>query len=167
MTYVEIVVFLVAIERVIELIIASYNTRRLKAEGAIEVGKNHYFLFILLHTSWLGAIIYFASPYKIPNMSLLFIFILLQLGRIWIITTLGKYWTTRIITLPHKPLIKTGPYRFLKHPNYIIVCAEIALLPLIFGLWQVALVWSIANAALLVWRIYVENNALQSRRNIC
>ena len=88
---------------------------------------------------------------------------LVQPLRIWIIASLGPYWTTRIITVPGEPLVRRGPYRFFRHPNYIVVCAEIGVLPLAFGAVEIAIVFSILNAALLSWRIRVEERALQGR----
>jgi methyltransferase len=94
------------------------------------------------------------------------IFALLQPLRIWIIASLGPYWTTRVITIPQEPLLQRGPYRLLRHPNYIVVAAEIAVLPLVFGAWQIALVFSGLNAVLLAWRIRVEDQALPPRRRL-
>ena len=95
---------------------------------------------------------------------LLALFVLLQAGRLWVIASLGRFWTTRIITVPGAPLIRRGPYRWLKHPNYLVVAGEIAVLPLAFGLWQVAVVFSVLNALLLWHRIRWENRALAPRR---
>jgi len=87
---------------------------------------------------------------------------LLQVARIWVLTSLGPRWTTRIIVLPDAPLVKVGPYRFVSHPNYVVVVAEIATLPLIWGLWPVALIFSALNAAVLFIRIREENRALSA-----
>ena len=92
-------------------------------------------------------------------------FLALQAARVWVLATLGRYWTTRIITLPDAPLVRRGPYRFVRHPNYLIVAAEIAVLPLVFGAWQIALVFSILNLLLLSHRIRRENAALAGRRH--
>ena len=93
-------------------------------------------------------------------------FLVLQLGRLWVVASLGRFWTTRIISLPGAPLVRRGPYRFLRHPNYLIVELEIVTLPLAFGGWLVALVFGIANAALLAWRIRIEEASLLARRSI-
>ena len=90
------------------------------------------------------------------------LFALLQLGRIWVLATLGERWTTRIIVLPGAPLVARGPFRFVRHPNYLVVIGEIAVLPLAFGLWQVALLFSLLNAIMLVVRIRAEEKALAS-----
>src|SRR3546814_17533688 len=84
------------------------------------------------------------------------LFLLLQVGRFWVLRTLGTRWTTRVIVLPGEPLVTGGPFRFVRHPNYVIVAAEIAVLPLAFGLWKVALVFSLVNAAILTIRIRTE-----------
>jgi methyltransferase len=83
-----------------------------------------------------------------------------------VVASLGPYWTTRIITLPDAPLVRRGPYRFLRHPNYVVVAAEIAVLPLVFGAWPIALVFSLLNAVMLAWRIRIEEQALASRRGV-
>jgi methyltransferase len=157
---------LVALQRLGELAYAARNTRRLLAQGAVEIGRAHYPLFVLLHGGWLvamAALVPAAAPVSWP---LLALFVLLQLGRVWVVATLGPYWTTRIITLPKVPLVRRGPYRFVNHPNYLIVTGEIAVLPLAFGAWQIALVFSILNAALLYWRIRIENGTLTPRRTL-
>ena len=154
----------VVAQRLVELAWARRNTKRLKARGAVEVGARHYPLIVLLHVTWLSAIALFlprpAVIYAVP----LALFLLLQLVRIWILVTLGPYFTTRIITLPGAALVRTGPYRFVRHPNYVVVAGEILSLPLVFGEPLVAIVFTLLNAAMLYWRIRVEEAALASRR---
>lgn len=158
------IVALVALQRLGELVHARRNTRRLLAEGAVEVGADHYPLFILLHGAWLLALL-LAVPEDAPlHWPLIGLFAALLAARVWTIASLGKYWTTRIITLPGAPLIKRGPYRFLHHPNYLVVIAEIAILPLAFGAWEIALVFSLMNLLLLRHRVRVEEAALSGRR---
>jgi methyltransferase len=157
------VLLLVIAQRLAELFWAERNTKALKARGAREIDAAHYPLFILLHASWALAIA-LSSPWaRAPNWALIALFVLLQLARIWVIATLGPYWTTRIITLDEAPLVRRGPYRFVRHPNYWIVAGEIAVLPLAFGEWQVAVIWSVLNALLLHQRIGVEERALEAR----
>ncbi len=158
------VLILVAAQRLVELWLANRNTRRLLAEGAVEVGGGHYPLFVLLHATWLAAIAMATPAETIPNGWLLAAYAVLQLGRLWVIATLGRFWTTRIITLPSAPLVRRGPYRFVRHPNYWVASLEIAVLPLAFGQVWIALVWSLANALLVGWRIRVEDRALEGRR---
>ncbi len=164
MTALYAIVGCIAALRLAELMLAAYNTRRLKAEGGIEIGAAHYPLFIILHATWLLAIVIFTPSHASPDLGFLALVILMQLGRLWVIVSLGRFWTTRIITLPTAPLITNGPYRYLRHPNYLIVAIEIAALPLVFHEWVIALIWSAANALLLYWRIKVENTALRGRR---
>jgi methyltransferase len=153
----------VVIQRLAELAYANANTRRLLAEGGREYGAEHYPLFIVLHTGWLMAIALFGDPTERPDMLLLNIFVASQTFRFWTLASIGRWWTTRIISAPHFSRVKRGPYRFIKHPNYALVVIEIALLPLILGAPAMALTFSILNAALLWWRIRVENIVLAER----
>jgi len=154
---------LVALQRLLELVIAAHNTRRLMQRGAREIGRAHYPLFVVLHSSWLVAIAIFTPLGTRPLWPLIAVFVVLQLCRVWVIATLGPYWTTRVITLDGTPLVRSGPFRFVRHPNYWVVVGEIAVLPLAFGDWQIALVWSVINAVLLRYRIGVEMQALSGR----
>lgn len=158
------VVLLVAAQRLAELVLARRNTARLLAAGGYEAGAAHYPLFVLLHGAWLAAMLLFVPADAPVVWPLLGIFVLLQLGRIWVIVSLAGRWTTRIIICSDEPLCRRGPYRYVRHPNYIIVVGEIALLPLAFGAWQVALAFSALNLALLTWRIRVEDRALKPLR---
>ena len=155
---------LVVIQRLVELVVAHRNTTRLMARGAREVGAAHYPLFILLHASWLVAFALTTPLDRQPSWPLIGVFAVLQGLRIWVVTTLGPYWTTRVITLDAAPLISRGPFRFVRHPNYWVVCGEIAVLPLAFGNWPVALVWTLLNAMLLTHRVRVETQALSPRK---
>lgn len=154
----------VALLRIVELLYAARNTRRLLARGGVEIAREQYPWFIVLHASWLLAMFFFIPRETMPNLYLLAIFVLAQVARVWIIATLGPYWTTRVITLTGAPLVRRGPYAIVRHPNYAIVCIEIGVLPLAFGAWPIALVFTVANAALLAWRIRVEDTALDTRR---
>ena len=153
----------VTLQRLAELVLSQHNTRRLLANGAQEHGAAHYPLLVALHAAWLAALWWWA-PGRAVDLRLLALFALLQLGRIWVIATLGPRWTTRIIVKPGAPLVRAGPYRFVNHPNYWIVAAEIAVLPLIFGLIELAVVFSLLNVAILAIRIRAENAALRSLR---
>ena len=151
----------VTLQRLAELRLAERNSRRLLADGAVEHAAGHYPFLVALHMAWLAALWWWA-PGRPINLALLALFALLQLGRVWVIATLGKRWTTRIIVKPGAPLVRSGPYRFLDHPNYAIVTAEIAVLPLVFGLVGIAIVFSLLNAIILWVRIRAENQALES-----
>ncbi len=157
------IVLLVAAQRLAELVLAKRNTRALLAAGAVEWGAGHYPVLVALHVAWLAALLLATPAEAALQPWWLALFLLLQAGRLWVVATLGRFWTTRIIALPGAPLVARGPYRFCKHPNYVIVAAEIAVLPLAFGAWQIALVFTLLNAAILAWRIRVENAALAQR----
>ena len=150
---------LVTAQRLFELWLAGRNTRRLLADGAVEHGAGHYPLIVGLHIMWL-ATLWWLAPGRPVDPFWLALFVLLQLCRIWVIATLGPRWTTRIIVPADAPLVQAGPYRFVSHPNYWVVAGEIAALPLTFGLWAVAVVFSLLNAAVLAIRIRAEDRAL-------
>ena len=149
----------VTLQRLGELWLAQRNTRRLLAGGASEVGAAHYPLIVAVHSAWLAAL-WWLAPGQPIVWPLFAIFVLLQLARIWVIATLGRRWTTRIIVLHDAAPIRSGPYRYFSHPNYLVVALEIAVLPLTFGLVGVALLFSFLNAAMLTIRIRAENRAL-------
>lgn len=151
----------VSLERLAELFLARANTRRLLARGAREHGAGHYPLIVALHAAWLLTL-WATASWRAVDPFWLALFVLLLFARFWILATLGSRWTTRIIVLPGEPLVKSGPYRFLSHPNYWVVIGEIAVLPLVFGLPWVALIFTILNAVLLYVRIREENRALRS-----
>ena len=155
---------LVASQRLIELAHARRNTARLRRRGAVEADAVGYPLYVLLHASWLVSLALFVPAETPPNWLLIGLYALLQLGRIWVIVSLGGYWTTRIITLPDAPLVQTGPFRYLRHPNYLLVAAEIAVLPLAFGAVAVATAFSALNLMLIARRIRVEERVLAPRR---
>ena len=148
----------VTLQRLAELVVARRNTGALLARGAYEVAPGHYPLIVAVHAGWLAAL-WWLAPGKPIAWPLVAVFALLQAARLWVLATLGTRWTTRIIILPGAPLVTGGPFRFLSHPNYAVVVAEIAVLPLAFGLWQVALICSLLTAAILTIRIRAENRA--------
>jgi methyltransferase len=164
MTPLRWILAILALQRLAELFYAQRNTRRLLARGAIEIAPRQYRWFVLLHAAWLAAMLAFIPANAPPNWWIVAILVLLQAARIWTIATLGPYWTTRVITQPAAPLVRRGPYAFMRHPNYAIVCAEIALVPLAFSAWAIAVAFSAANATLIAFRIRAENAALEPRR---
>ncbi len=153
----------VTAQRLVELPIARANTQRLLAAGGYEVAPGHYPLIVLVHAAWLATLWWFA-PGRPIDFVLLALFVVVEFARVWVLQSLGPRWTTRIIVVPGEKLVARGPYRFVSHPNYVVVAAEIALLPLVFGLWQVALLFSALNATVLLIRIRAENRALESLR---
>ncbi|MGZ5928902.1 MAG: isoprenylcysteine carboxyl methyltransferase family protein [Rhizomicrobium sp.] len=160
------IIALVVLQRAGELVLANRNTQRLKAQGAVEIGAEHYRLIVLLHMAWLMAVLWLLPAPLVIYWGWIVVFVLLQAARVWVIASLGPYWTTRIISVPGVPLIKRGPYRFLRHPNYLVVAGEILVLPLAFGEIWVAILFSLANAAVLYWRIRQEETGLVARRNL-
>jgi methyltransferase len=154
-----IILALVTLQRIGELWLSNRNTRQLLAAGAHEVAPGHYPLIVAVHVMWLAAL-WWLAPLRPIHVLWLALFVIIELARIWVLTSLGRRWTTRIIVLPDAPLVRKGPYRWVDHPNYIVVVAEIAVLPLIFGLWKLALIFSLLNAAALAIRIREENRAL-------
>jgi methyltransferase len=158
-TFGIVILALVTLQRLLELWLSNRNTRRLLLEGGREHGAAHYPLIVAVHALWLASLWWLAPGRPIDGFWLA-IYILLQVARIWVLATLGRRWTTRIVVLPGAPLVGRGPYRFVNHPNYLVVVGEIAVLPLVFGLWQVALIFTLLNAAALAVRIRAENRAL-------
>ncbi len=159
MTFAVLILGFVTLQRLGELVLAQRNTSRLRARGAQEVGAAHYPLIVVLHAAWLAGL--WVLAWDLPvNLAWLGLFLLLQAARVWVIATLGERWTTRIIVLPGAPLIDHGPYRFLSHPNYCVVVAEILVLPLVFGLVWYGLVFSVLNGLILWLRIRMESRAL-------
>jgi methyltransferase len=158
-----IVLAAVTLQRLGELVLAERNTRRLMARGAYEAGARHYPIIVGLHAAWLIGLWWLGWD-RTVNLYWLAIFIVLQLLRAWVLATLGVRWTTRIIILPGAPPVRRGPYRFLNHPNYAVVVAEIAVLPLAFGLVAFAIAFSVLNAVVLWVRISAEGRALSGRQ---
>jgi methyltransferase len=154
---------LVSLERVAELALARRNTRWLQQRGAVEHASGHYPVIVLLHAAWLAGL-WLLGRNNPVNTVLLAAFLLLQALRVWVLATLGSRWTTRIIVQPGAPLVARGPYRWLAHPNYVVVVGEIAVLPLCLGLPGFALAFSAANAAVLAIRIRAEDAALHGSR---
>ena len=150
----------VTLQRLAELVHARRNTLALFARGAKEVAPEHYPYMVAMHALWLIGLWFIAVDRPI-NLFWFAIFMVLQGLRVWVLATLADRWTTRILVLPGAPLVDTGPYRYLSHPNYAVVIGEIAALPLAFGLPIYAIVFSLANAAILTVRIRAENAALK------
>ena len=151
---------LVTLQRLGELWLSNRNTTRLLAKGAREHSPGHYPLIVAVHALWLAALWWLAPSQPIDRFWLAML-VPIEVARIWVLASLGPRWTTRIIVLPDQPLVRRGPYRFVNHPNYVVVVAEIVVLPLVFGLWQVALAFTLLNAAVLTVRIRAENGAIR------
>ncbi|WDA11542.1 isoprenylcysteine carboxyl methyltransferase family protein [Paracoccus marcusii] len=149
------------LQRGAELLVARRNTRRLLAQGAVEHGASHYPLIVAMHAAWLAAICIWGWSNPV-HPGWLAAFVVLQGLRIWVLVSLGPRWTTRIIVLD-APLVARGPYRWMSHPNYAVVIAEIIVAPMALGLWGVAALFTILNACVLTIRIRAESRALAGR----
>jgi methyltransferase len=162
-TSAEFILAVVTLQRAGELVISSYNTRKLVARGAVEVAARHYPLIVAVHAAWLISLWTLGRDRPVTMIALLS-YLVLQGFRFWVMWTLGPRWTTRIIVVPGQPLVLAGPYRFLSHPNYAVVAGEIAVLPLVLGLPLLAAIFTILNAAVLAIRVAAENRALATTR---
>ncbi|ACE89809.1 isoprenylcysteine carboxyl methyltransferase protein [Rhizobium phaseoli] len=151
----------VTLQRLGELVLARRNTAALLTRGAREAAPEHYPAMVALHAGWLIGL-WLLAPGRPVDLFWLAVFMGLQALRLWVLATLKDRWTTRIIILPGAPLVTSGPYRFLRHPNYAIVVGEIAALPLAFGLPLYAIGFSLLNACMLSIRLKAENAALKS-----
>ena len=160
-----IILALLIVERIFELDLARRNARRAFGRGAIEVGQAHYRVMVAFHTLFIVSCATEAIflPHSIPNVVAwiaLFAEITAQALRYWAVSTLGERWNTRIVVTPERAPVTTGPYRFMRHPNYLAVVIEIAAVPLIGGAIFTAIAFSIGNALILAVRIPTEERAM-------
>ncbi len=160
----QIIAILILAQRGLEELYSQANTKRLLAEGAREAGANYYPVVATAHLGWIAGLFLLISPNATINWPLLALFGLLQFVRYWIIGSLGRYWTHRIITLESEPVVRRGPYKYVRHPNYAITLIETMLLPLVFGAWGLALIMTAIWAAVLHYKILLEDAALAKRR---
>jgi len=163
LSFAELILALVTLQRAGELVISRNNTRQLLAQGAVEVASGHYPAVVAVHAAWLLSLWVYGHDQPVSPVALA-VYLVLQGFRIWVLRTLGPRWTTRIIILPQQPLVSGGPYRWLSHPNYAVVTGEIAVLPLVFDLPLLAALFTVLNAAVLTVRIRAENRALAASR---
>ena len=161
----QIAALLILLQRGIEELYSARNTTRLIAEGGREAGRDYYPVVAITHLAWIAAI-FLLIPASAPVvMPLLVLYLALQVVRYWVIGTLGRYWTHRIITLPHAPVVREGPYRYLRHPNYVVTIAETFLLPLVFAEASLAVIFGCVWTAVLYYKILLEDAALAKRRS--
>lgn len=153
------ILLFVLFQRLIELFLAQYNTKRLLLRGASEEGSSHYPLIVVFHGAWLLGLFSMCTQ-AVVNWWLIGLFSLLQSLRVWVLITLGPRWTTRILALPGETLVSNGPYRFLRHPNYLVVAAEIFVLPLAFGFYWYSIIGGLINLGILRLRIKIEERAI-------
>ncbi|MFZ0694198.1 MAG: isoprenylcysteine carboxylmethyltransferase family protein [Alphaproteobacteria bacterium] len=158
-----VVVGFFVLQRLAELVYSRRNLQRLVAQGAMVIDEPVYAWIIAVHAGWLAAMAFLIPAEAFIHFRFLFLYLALLAVRIWVMASLGRYWCTRIVTLPGAPLVKRGPYRFIRHPNYVVVVAEIAVAPLIMGAWKIAVVFSILNAVALWFRIRTEDKVLEAR----
>jgi methyltransferase len=160
----QIAALLILMQRGLEELYSQRNTSRLLAQGAKEAGRDYYPVVAAAHLGWIAALFFLIPPAAPIYWPLLALFLLLQVGRYWVIATLGRYWTHRIITLTGAPVVRKGPYRLIRHPNYAITIAESALLPAAFGGWALAIIMTAIWTAVLAYKIKLEDGALAERR---
>lgn len=154
-------VLVVGAQRLLELRISKRNERRLRNRGAVEYGRGHYPFMVALHSLWLVSILV-EGLLRGPEFDgfWLALFLMVQPLRYWAISSLGDRWNTKILVVAGERLVRRGPYKYLPHPNYVVVVVEVLTLPLAFGCWTTAFVFSALNAVLLYVRIHEENRAL-------
>ena len=164
-----IILSIVIVQRLLELVIAKRNEKNMRAKGAYEVGASHYPLMILLHVSFFISLLVEVTTFNLTPSPLFLVFLILFLCvqglRVWCLTSLGSFWNTKIIVLPGAHVVTKGPYKYLRHPNYLVVSMEIALLPLMFEAYFTAICFTILNAMMLSVRIPTEERALKEATN--
>jgi methyltransferase len=160
----QIAALLILLQRGLEELYSARNTARLIAEGGREAGRDYYPVVAITHLAWIAAIFLLIPSTAAVLWPLLALYLLLQVARYWIIGTLGRYWTHRIITLESAPVVRRGPYRYLRHPNYVVTIAETFLLPLVFADAAVAVIFGCVWSAVLYYKIILEDAALAERR---
>jgi methyltransferase len=161
MTFAYFISFVILL-RIGELYLSQKNEKWLLQNGAVEYGRKHYPVIVTLHILFFLSLLMEYSLQQAPysNYYLIGIYFLLITFKFRIILSLGKFWNTKIYHIPGAPLIKTGIYKYIKHPNYIVVIAEIAIIPAAFHLYYTAIIFTLLNLIVLRVRIKEENKAL-------
>jgi methyltransferase len=159
--YVFLILLLVTAQRLIELIYSHRNARMLLDRGGYEVGRVHYGLMLLLHVAWLATLWWYAWDRPV-EWSMVVVYLLLQVARAWMLMALGPRWTMRIIVTPDEPMEASLFTRFLRHPNYLVLALEVLVMPLAFGLWWHALLFTVANAVMIYWRLRIEDETIEA-----
>lgn len=167
--FLTILMLIVITQRLIELLVAKENEKWIVQQGGYEVGASHYPLMILLHSSFfiifILEVILFERTLSPLWGFFLILFLLAQVGRFWCLFSLGKFWNTKIMILPNVNVVKKGPYKFLRHPNYLIVALELLTLPLLFNAYFTAIIFTLLNIWMLSIRIPIEEKALRELTN--
>ncbi len=159
----------VVAQRIVELVIARKNEYMMKSKGAKEYGQSHYKFMVMIHTLFFLSLLIEGGILS-PSINrfwpwLLALFFITQIGRIWVINSLGEYWNTKIIVLPNADVVVKGPYRFIKHPNYFIVTIEFFVIPLLFNAYWTMFLFALLNQVILSIRIPLEERALREGTN--
>jgi methyltransferase len=160
----QVAALLVLVQRGAEELYSAHNTRKLLAEGGHEEGRDYYPVVAVTHLAWIAAIFFLIPPDAPIVWPLLALYLVLQVARYWIIGTLGPYWTHRIITLEKAPVVRKGPYSWVRHPNYMVTIAETLLLPMVFGAPALGAIMAAVWSAVLYYKIVLEDAALAKRR---
>jgi methyltransferase len=160
----QLAALLLLVQRGLEELYSQHNTRRLLGRGATEAGRDFYPVVAVTHLGWIAALGLLVPPQAQAHAPLIAAYLALQFGRYWIIASLGQYWTHRILTLPGAPIVRHGPYRLLRHPNYAVTLVETLLLPLAFGQVALGLIFAVLWGAVLQYKIILEDQALAPRR---
>ena len=160
----QLVALILLVQRGLEELHSARNTARLLDEGASEAGAGYYPVVAVTHLGWIAGLALLIPPTAPVSVTLAVLYLALQVARYWIIGTLGRFWTHRIITLPGAPIVTGGPYRFVRHPNYVVTGVETLLLPLVFGAWAFGVIYAAVWGAVLVYKIRLEDDALAARR---
>jgi methyltransferase len=160
----QVAALLVLLQRGAEELYSARNTRKLLAEGGHEEGRDYYPVVAVTHLAWIAAIFSLIPPDAPIVWPLLVLYLVLQAARYWIIGTLGPYWTHRIITLEKAPVVRKGPYSWVRHPNYMVTIAETLLLPMVFGASALGAIMAAIWSAVLYYKIVLEDAALAKRR---
>lgn len=160
----QLIALLVLIQRAAEEVYSARNTRALRAAGAKEAGRSYYPVVATTHLAWIASIFFLIPATASVSYALAFLYVALQVGRYWVIGSLGKYWTHRIFTLEGAPIVRHGPYRYIRHPNYAVTIAETFLLPAVFGAVALGMIMGAVWTAVLIYKIKLEDDALSSRR---
>lgn len=160
----QIAALLVLLQRGAEELYSARNTRQLLAAGGREAGADYYPVVAVTHLAWIASLYFLIPASAAVSTVLAFAYLALTVVRYWVIGTLGRFWTHRIITLDAAPIVRTGPYAAIKHPNYAVTIAETFLLPAVFGAWALAVIMTSVWAAVLYYKIKLEDEALAARR---
>jgi methyltransferase len=157
--YFTIFIAFFVLQRLSELYVSHKNEKWLSANGGIQYGQKHYPFMIALHAAFIGSIIaeYWWRGGTPVHWLFLVLYLLVLSFKYWALRSLGNYWNTKIYRIPGAEPVKKGPYKLFKHPNYMEVVCEIAIIPLIFHLYYTAIIFSVLNAIMLWVRIRAEN----------